>query len=75
MQHGALETERGGALELVGGSVRHRRRQRGKGSEALGIFGDNLMQTVVDTARDGGGGLGGKLLRRRRAVREHLNVD
>jgi len=75
VQHGALKSKCRRAFELVGGCVRHRGRQRGKGGEALRIFGDHLMQAVVDAARDRGGGLGGQLLRRRRAVREHLNVD
>jgi|SRR6516225_11676572 len=33
------------------------------------------MQAVVDAARDRGRGVGWQLLRRRGAVREHLNVD
>ena len=33
------------------------------------------MQPVVDAARDRGRGFGGQLLRRGRAVREHLHVD
>jgi hypothetical protein len=50
-------------------------RQRGEGGEARRIAGDDFVQPVVDAPRDVGRGVGGKFLRRRRAVREHLNVD
>jgi hypothetical protein len=37
VQHSALEAELfGGAFEFIGGGVRHRRRQRREGGEALG---------------------------------------
>src|SRR5262249_29263530 len=39
------------------------------------IFGDDLMQAIVDAARDRSGAVGGKFLGRRGAVREHLDVD
>jgi len=75
MQHGALEAERSRAFELVGGGFGHGGGERGESGEARRIAGNDFMQPVVDAPRDGGGGIGGKFLRRRRAVREHLDVD
>ena len=74
VQHGAFEAELDGAFELVGGRLRDRGRQGGKGGKTR-IAGDDGVQPVVDAAGQGGRGVGGQLLRRRRAVRDHLNVD
>ena len=48
--------------------------KRGEGGKAR-IAGDDGVQPVVDAAGQCGRGLGGQFLRRRRAVRDHLNVD
>ena len=75
VQHGALEAELCRALELVGGGVRHGSRQRRKTGEARRVLGDDRGETVVDAGRHCGRGFSRQFLRRRRAVREHLNVD
>ena len=46
-----------------------------KAAKRVGIACDDGMQPIVDAAGQVGRGLGGQLLRRRRAVRKHLNVD
>ena len=46
-----------------------------KAAKRAGFAGDDRVQPVVDAARQGGGGFGRQFLRRRRAVRDHLNVD
>ena len=76
VQHGALEAELGHrALELVGGGLRVDGGKRGEGGEALGVGRADLGEAVVDLPRQVGGDVGTKLLRRRRAMREHLDVD
>ena len=76
VQHGALEAELGHrALELVGGGFRIGGGQRREGGEALRVGRAHLGQAIVDRAREVGGDFDRKLLRRRRAVREHLDVD
>ena len=76
VQHGALEAELGdAALELVGRGRRIVGRQAREGGEARRIGGDRRMQPVVDPARQRHRDVGGDLLRRRRAVGEHLHVD
>ncbi len=75
VQHCAFEAELRRALEFVGGRFRDRGRQRSEGGEAVGPAGDERVQPVVDAAGERHSDAGGKLLRRRRAVREHLHVD
>ena len=76
VQHGALEAELGHrALKLVGGGFRIGGGQRREGGKAPGVSGAHLGQTVVDRAGEIGGDVGRKLLRRWRAMREHLDVD
>ena len=76
MQHGALEAELGHrALELVGGGFRIGGGQRGEGGKALRVGRAHLGQAVVDRAREVGGDFDREFLCRRRAVREHLDVD
>ena len=73
---GALEAELGhGALELVGGGLRIGGRQRREGGEALRMRGDRRVQPIVDAPRQRDRVGAGELLRRGRAMREHLHVD
>ena len=76
VHHGALEAELGdGALEFVGGGLRVGGRQRCEGGEALRIGRADLGEAVVDLAGQIGGDIGRQLLGRRRAMRQHLDVD
>ena len=76
VHHRALEAELGhGALELVGGGLRIVGRQRREGREALGMGGAGRGEPVVDAAHQRGRAVGRQLLRRGRAVRDHLHVD
>ena len=74
VQHGALEAELCGAIEssaaASGTAV-----EAGESGEARRIGFDHGGEAIVDAAGEIGGGRCGKLLRRRRAVREHLDVD
>ena len=63
------------ALELVGGGVRHRGRQRGERRKPLRVLFHLRGEAVVDAPRQRNGGVGRQLLRRRRAKRQHLHVD
>jgi len=51
VQHGALEAERGGAFEFVGGGFGRSGRQRGESGKARRIAGDDFMQPIVDPPR------------------------
>ena len=51
VQHGALEAERGGAFEFVGGSLRHGGGKRRESGQARRIAGDDFMQPIVDPPR------------------------
>ena len=76
VHHGALEAVLGhGALELVGRSLRIVRGQRREGREALGVGGAGGRQPVVGAANERRRAIGRKLLRRGRAMRDHLHVD
>ena len=76
MNHGALEAELGdAAFELVGGRLGVGGRQRGEAGEALRVGLAGPMQPVVDAAGHVDGDAGVEALRRRRVVREHLDVD
>ncbi len=76
MHHRAFETQaRHRALELIGRRLRIRRGQHRERGEAAVRFVDDLLQPVVRRARDRGRGLGIEALRRRRGVRQHLQVD
>ena len=76
MHHGALHAELGHrALELVGRRLGIVRRQRREGGEALRIGGAGRREPVVDAANERRRAVGRQLLRRRRAVRDHLHVD
>src|SRR5436190_4883819 len=76
VDHGALETElRHRALELVRRGARIGARQRGERLEAAVRRAHRLAQPVVGAARYCRCAVRIEALRRRRAVREHLDVD
>ena len=76
MHHGTLEPELGdAALELVGGRRRIGGRQRGEGGKPARVCLDGGMEPIVDAAGQIGSDVLRELLGRRRAVREHLDVD
>ena len=76
MDHRAFEAQRGhGALELIGRRLGIRRGQHRECREAAIGLVDGLLQPVVGCARDRRRGLGIQALRRRRAVRQHLQID
>src|SRR5205085_6603106 len=76
MDHRALEAELGhGALEFVRGGAWIRAWQHRERLEAAVRSPHRLAQPVVRGARNGRCRVGVEALRRRRAVREHLDVD
>ena len=75
VDHAALETKLDGALQLVGGGRRVRRRQRRESGKALGMSADGRMQAVVDLPRERDRAVAGQLLGSGRAVRDDLHVD
>jgi hypothetical protein len=63
------------SLELIGRRLRIRRRQRGEAREPAAGFVYGLLQPVIRRPGYAGRGLGVEALRRRRGVRQHLEVD
>ena len=68
----SLVTARSSSSAAAFGIVRGQRRE---GSEALGIGGAGRREPVVDAANERRRALRRQLLRRGRAVRDHLHVD
>lgn len=62
VDHGSDEPElTDGAVELVGGGVRHGSRQRGEGGEAVRVRRDGRRRAVVDLPDELHGDVGGQL--------------
>ena len=76
VDHGALEAELGdAAFEFVGGGGGIDGGEGGEGGEPLRIGGAHRRQAVIDLCGQGGGDFNRQLLGRRRAMRQHLDVD
>ena len=76
MDHGALKPQLGNrAFQLVGGSLGVGGRQGCEGGKPVGVCGDRLSEAIVGVAGQPHGGLRVQTLGRRRAMRDHLDVD
>src|SRR5499427_10966862 len=74
--HGAFEPQRGDCpLQLISCSLGVGCRQRRKPGESIRVCGDRLGKTIVSVTRQPHGGLRVQTLGRRRAVRDHLDIN